>query len=244
MAMAADGSGRRALTSGPAEDAAPAVSPNGRTVAFETNRDGNLEIHVVDIAGGTPRRLTDHPAADRSPAWSPDGTKIAFLSDRDRRPAFDVYLMNADGSGVARLTADAEASHWSPQFSPDGRLLAVQHDRDIRVITVADGAVRRLTYEPQNGMSPTWSPDGRRLAFASTRNGRLEIFTMTADGTNQEVLISMPGASVMDPRWSPDGTRIAFVHVPSIEDAASSTPQPYAVYVMDLDTRRIRRLSP
>jgi Tol biopolymer transport system component len=150
--------------------------------------------------------------------------------------------MNADGSGLERLTTDG--AQWAPQFSPDGKRLAVQTDRDIRVIELEDRTVRRLTFEPENGMSPTWSPDGRRLAFASTRNTRLEIFTMNADGTGQQVLISMPGASVMDPRWSPDGGRIAFVHVPTLDEDDKSTPQPYAIYVMELETRRVRRVSP
>jgi TolB protein len=240
--MGVDGGGRRGLTADQAEDGAPAMSPDGRTIAFETNRDGNVEIYTMDTAGGSLRRLTTHAATDRSAAWSPDGQRLAFLSDRDRRPEFDVYTMNADGTSVERLTSSG--TNWSPQFSPNGRFLALQMDRDIRVMNLADRAVRRLTFEPQNGMSPTWSPDGQQIAFATTRNSRLEIFTMTADGANQEVLVSMPGASVMDPRWSPDGARIAFVQVPTIENGARTTPQPYAIYVIDLDTRRVRRVSP
>jgi Tol biopolymer transport system component len=242
FAMASDGTARRVLSGHPAEEGAPAVSPDGRTIAFETNRDGNFEIYVMDAGGGNARRLTNHPGADRSPAWAPDGTRVAFLSDRDRRPDFDVYLMNADGTAVERLTTTGK--NWSPQFSPDGRRLALQTDGDVRALNLEDRAVRRLTFEPENGMSPTWSPDGTRLAFATTRNRRLEIFTMTADGTGQDVLVSMPGASVMDPRWSPDGSRVAFVHVPSVDVPDRTMPQPYAIYVMELDTRRVRRLSP
>ena len=81
--------------------------------------------------------------------------------------------------------------------------------------------MKRLTFEPQNGMSPSWSPDGSRMVFASTRNGRLEIFTMQADGSSQDMLVSMPGASVLDPRWSPDGARVAFVQVPTLEEKAA-----------------------
>ena len=243
LTMSADGTGRRSLTSTPSEEGSPSFSPNGRRIAFETNRDGNFEIYAMDAEGHSAARLTDNPATDRSPAWSHDGTHIVFLSDRDRRPNFDVYVMNADGSGVRRLTT--EGTNWAPQFSPDGKHLAVQGDRDIRVISLTDKAVRRLTFEPQNGMSPSWSPDGGRIAFTSTRNGRLEIFTMHADGSNQAILVSMPGASVMDPRWSPDGARVAFVQVPTLEgEAAKTTPQPYAIYVIDVESRRVRRLSP
>ena len=240
--MEADGTGRRALTETAAEEGAPAFSPDGRLIAFESNRDGNFEIYTTNVDGGAVTRLTTHAAADRSPAWSPDGKRIAFLSDRDRKPDFDVYVMNADGTAVERLTTTG--SYWAPQFAPDGRRLAVQGGRDIRVINLDDKAVKRLTYEPQNGMSPSWSPDGSRMAFASTRNGRLEVFTMHADGSNQDVLVSMPGASAMDPRWSPDGGRVAFVQVPAPDDAAKTVPQPYAIYVIDVESRRVRRLSP
>ena len=243
LVMSADGTGRRSLTTTPGEDGSPAFSPNGRRIAFETNRDGNFEIYTMDSEGHSPARVTNSPSIDRSPAWSPDGRRIAFLSDRDRPPNFDVYLMNADGSGLQRLTT--AGTFWAPQFSPDGKHLAVQGDRDIRVITLADKAVKRLTFEPQNGMSPSWSPDGSRMVFASTRNGRLEIFTMQADGSSQDMLVSMPGASVLDPRWSPDGARVAFVQVPTLDEkAARDSSQPYAIYVIEIESRRVRRLSP
>jgi tol-pal system beta propeller repeat protein TolB len=239
--MAADGGARQALTSAPGEDGAPAFSPDGRHIAFESNRDGNFEIYVMDADGRNPRRLSNHPAADRAPAWMPDG-RLVFLSDRDRRPDFDVYAMNLDGSRVERLTTTGR--NFAPQVSPDGRAIAVQMDQEVRVISLDDRSVRRLTFSPENGMSPTWSPDGRRLAFATTRNQRLEIFTMTADGTEQRTLVSMPGASVLDPRWSPDGSRVAFVQVPAPDDEAADTSQPYAIFVVEVETGRIRRLSP
>jgi Tol biopolymer transport system component len=244
MVMEADGTGRRSLTTTPSEEGAPSFSPDGRRIVFDTNRDGNSEIYTMDAEGHSPVRVTTHAATDRSAAWSHDGQRIAFLSDRDRRPNFDVYVMNADGSGVQRVTMDG--TFWSPQFSPDGKFLAVQGDRDIRLINLADRTVKRLTFDPQNGMSPSWSPDGSRIAFTTTRNGRLEVFTMHADGSNQNMLVSMPGASAMDPRWSPDGRRVAFVQVPTLdgENAKATTPQPYAIYVIDVEDRRVRRLSP
>jgi TolB protein len=92
-------------------------------------------------------------------------------------------------------------------------------------------------------MSPTWSPDGRQLAFVSQRNGRLELFTMSADGSSQQVAASMPDASLIDPRWSPDGTRIAFVSVPAAT-GADKKDQPYAIFVLDVASRKMTRVSP
>jgi Tol biopolymer transport system component len=238
--MNADGSGRRRLTTDPANDTNPALSPDGTRIAFESDRDGNSEIYVMDRNGRNPRRLTTDPARDASPAWSPDGTRIAFTSDRDNRASADVYIMRADGSGLERITSDL--ANWAPQFSPDGRELAVQIGRDVWVITLATGARRRLTFDPQNGMNPTWSHDGRRIAFVSTRNRKAEILTMNADGSDPRVLVTMPAAGVIDPRWSPEGSHIAFVMVPD-ETNTQPLEAVQAIYTIELGSEKLTRVS-
>ena len=99
----ADGSGVRNLTPKPmgAAYAAPAWSPDGRKIAFASERDGNSEIYLMNADGSAQRRLTDNLAYDGDPAWSPDGQKIIFVSNRDGRYA--VHVMNADGSGQRSL---------------------------------------------------------------------------------------------------------------------------------------------
>lgn len=225
-----------------ADEGGPAFSPDGRRIAFDTDRHGNFEIYVMDAGGGHPRRLTDHPGRDLSPAWSPDGTHIVFMSDRDSKPEFDVYRMNADGTSVERLTKGE--TNWFPQYSPDGTRLALHVWRDVHVLDLRTRQLRRLTHDPDNGMYPSWSPDGRRLAFMSWRGGRTEIFTMSADGTGQQMLVSMPRGGAIDPRWSPDGERIAFVHVPEETVHGEQNPQQTRlIYTVELSNGRIRRLS-
>lgn len=239
-----DGSGREGIAAHDANDTAPAVSPDGTRVAFESDRDGNPEIYVVVLATGAVQRLTDNPARDGAPAWSPDGRRLAFTSDRDNRAAADVYIMNADGTGVQRVTSDR--ANWAPQFSPDGGRLAVQVDTDVHVFDLAGGGERRLTSGADNGMNPTWSPDGQRLAFVTTRNRKLEIFTMNADGSDQTLLVSMAGAEVLDPRWSPDGAHIAFVRVPASAARAAEPGEAedmQAVYTIDVASGVVRRVS-
>ena len=242
--MDLDGGGRRQLTDDEAIDSAPAVSPDGTRIAFESNRDGNFEIYVMDVSGANVTRLTNDAASDMAPAWSPDGRRIAFTSDRDNRASADVYIMNADGSGVERLTDTL--AHWAPQFAPDGQRLAVQVDRDVVILSLADGGRRQLTAGEQNGMNPTWAPDGQRLAFVSTRNERAEILTMNADGSDPRVLVSLAAGRAIDPRWSPTGTHIAFVLLPDDQPAPGEDVRPeqvQAIYTVEVDSGVVTRLS-
>jgi TolB protein len=239
--MNADGTGRRQLTATNADDSAPAFSPDGSHIAFESARNGNLDLFVMPATGKEPRQLTTSTSSDRSPAWSPDGLSIAFTSDRDPRRQPDVYVMPAAGGNPSRLTMSD--TNWSPQYAPDGHALAVQVNRDIEVFDLRTHAVRRLTYDPQNGMSPSWSPDSQRIAFTTNRGGRLELYTMKADGTDQKLLASMAGGDTIDPRWSPDGARVAFVYVPRLTDPPGGI-QPYAIYTIEIASGKITRLSP
>jgi TolB protein len=80
---------------------APAWSPDGRKIAFVSDRNGNSEVYVMNAKGNGQRNLTRNPAFDADPAWSPDGRKIAFASKRDGE--YGIYVMNVDGSGQRRL---------------------------------------------------------------------------------------------------------------------------------------------
>jgi Tol biopolymer transport system component len=239
--MDADGAAARPLLETPdADEGAPAMSPDGTRVAFDSDRDGNFELYVMDADASNVRRLTSHPGRDLAPAWSPDGSRIAFMSDRAGQ-GFDVHWMRPDGSGVERLTTTG--SSWFPQFSPDGRFLAMHVHRDVHLLDLATRALRRLTVDPQNGMYPSWSNDGR-LAFMSWRNGRTELFTMRDTGEDQQLLVTMPRGGAIDPRWSPDSRKIVFVHTSeSMPDQPQTGDQWRVLYTLDLETRRLTRLS-
>ncbi len=106
--MNADGTNPINLTNNPAGDRRPDWSPDGRQIAFESNREGNAEIYVMNADGTNPINLTNHPAGDYSPDWSPDGRQIAFSTTRDRKDDDDknveIYVMNADGTNPINLT--------------------------------------------------------------------------------------------------------------------------------------------
>lgn len=203
-------------------DQAPKFSPNGREIAFSSDRDADrsvgvleraFEVYVMNEDGSEVRRLTNNPAWDGAPAWSPNGRRIVWQSCREGGKC-DIRVMNADGSGKRDLT---DNDHWdgNPTWSPDGRRIVFFSDRerdkdlpvlkrgtDLYVMDSDGGGVRRLTTSGIN-VAPDWSPDGRRIVFRGGDGN--EIHVMNADGTDQSLLRDMAG----HPIWSPNGRQIA-----------------------------------
>ena len=100
--MFADGNGRFNLTNNPADDSTPVWSPDGKLIAFSSNRDGRPQIYVMNADGSGARRVSQGDAADFSPTWSPDGNWLAFASFRDG--STDIYIMDLNGGNVTRET--------------------------------------------------------------------------------------------------------------------------------------------
>jgi Tol biopolymer transport system component len=118
------------LTESPGNDAVPAVSPDGKRIAFSSKRDGNPEVYLVNSDGSRPRRLTRNKAFDFMPAFSPDGSKLAFVSDRDGGNNM-IYMVDIDSGRELRLTGGF-SDNLLPQFSPDGEEIYFLSDRDGR----------------------------------------------------------------------------------------------------------------
>jgi Tol biopolymer transport system component len=219
--MNADGSGVTQLTpSGLYNDYEPAWSPDGTRLAFTSTRDTPFfDIWIMNADGSGVTRLTDsRPASfttlayNGAPAWC--GDRIAFYGIRGptRDDYNEIYVMNADGTGVTRLTFSAASDH-SPTWSPTCDRIAFVSNRDgnneIYVINADGTGETRLTDNTASDVDPAWSPDGASIAFSSNRDGNSEIYVMNVDGTNVGRLTDNAAAD-QRPAWSPDGTHIAF----------------------------------
>ena len=192
--MDTDGRNPQNLTNNPANDRSPSWSPDGKRIAFQSERDGNSEIYVMDADGANLQRLTNNPNLDEFPSWSPDSKQITFSSVREGHFDLEIYVMDTDGGNLQRLTENLK-NDWFPSWSPDGKRIALSSDRKADAenfevyVMDADGAnLQRLTENRVYDWTPSWSPDSERIAFMSERDGNSEIYVMDADGGNQQNL--------------------------------------------------------
>lgn len=220
--MNADGSGVARLTNDPAFDDSPALSPDGRQIAFLTARhdpnpkfpDLKYELYVMDVDGNNLRRLTTTEAAEDHPAWSPNGNRISFDADYDGDGYYEIYTIQPDGSNLIRLTSGAYNDQFA-DWAPDGKQIAFSSDRkgnwDLFVMDADGSNQRAITSSPNWELFPAWSPDGSRIAFNGLvpRSRNTDIFLVNADGSDLLQLTDSPGFDE-NPAWSPEGSQIAF----------------------------------
>ncbi len=202
----------------PGRASVTATSPWGKTVTAEvlvvadllvaSNRTGRFGIYQVRAAGGdTLSPLLVDSAANVQAVRSPDRTRIAFSSNRGG--SYDLYLMDADGRNLRRLTTDGVGSEGEPVWTPDGaRLVYTATPRggppQLASVGVDGTDPRPLTSTPGGHLSPAISPDGKTIAFVSTRDGNQEIYQMGIDGSARRRLTQTSGRE-SNPRFLPNG---------------------------------------
>ncbi|HEU0014095.1 MAG TPA: hypothetical protein VFQ45_10450 [Longimicrobium sp.] len=257
--MNVDGSGAENLTNQLASRyRALDLSPDGRKVVFNSDRDGCYNLWAMNTDGTGLVQLTgligfSQERCNYTPLWSPDGTKIAFMSSRDR--VWGTYVMNADGSNPHRVSADLDGEYvysYPAGWTPDGRVV-VEHVRSVdgawvarTYVVKADGTGLAPLFARDGDTAPAWSPDGSKVAFISDRDGKPKLFVMNANGSGVRRLSDLPGTDVSktvgsvwdndyEP-WSPDGRQIAFMNYDGAGDVG--------VYVVNADGTGLRRVTP
>ena len=186
---------------------AAALSPDGRTIAFDLL--GSL--WTMPAGGGQAKRITDELMDARQPTWAADGTRIAFQAYRTS--TWNIWSVKSDGTALTQLTwgpFDDREPHWSG----DGTRIAFSSDRsgnyDVWVLTLSTGGLRQVTKNPANEYAPAWSPDGRQIAYVSDREGERGIYTVPAGDTGSERAVRTLAGALSGPSWRPDGRIIAF----------------------------------
>jgi Ca2+-binding RTX toxin-like protein len=211
-----------ALAAAPAAQAA-FPGHNGRIAA---RGPATFGLFTFAPDGSDPRALTGSQDQDGGVSWSADGRRLAF--HRAAGPGTNVYVMNADGSGLVQLTYNGRS--MEPAFSPDGKTIAFvlfdeegTSSHDVYAMDADGSNVRELTTE--HGWDPSYSADGSRIVFETNRGNRFNIAIMNADGSDERVLTSAYSTA---PDFSPDGARIVYsganaVHVMNADGSGDVT---------------------
>src|SRR5437870_5394045 len=217
-----------------------AAGETTKTITIVVNGDTTVEpdeTFTVNLSNCVGCIITDsHGVGTILVGQAVSNGKIAFVSNRDGNN--EIYTMNVDSTGVARLTVNV-ASDVNPTWSPDGTKIAFVSNRDgnNEIYTMnADGTgVTRLTTSTSDDSSPAWSPDGSKIAFQTNRDSfsNPEIYVMNVDGSGQTRL-TVNTFSDLTPAWSPNGTKIAF---------STNRDGNFEIYTMNADGTGATRLT-
>ncbi len=217
-----------ALTDGNGMNAYAQYSPDGKKIAFQSNRTGNWDIFVMDVQSRGQLQLTKNPAQDEMPAFSPNSKVIAFSSTRDdtvhkERTEMNrnIYVVDLAGSKAVRIV-ETGADDWCPVFTNKNDELVLVSEKDdprdvpfhqrlgdIYLKNLQQGTLLRLTQNEADDTAPSVSRNGKWIVFVSNRDGKFQLYRMDRLGKVTERILEFDGQCGA-PDYSRNGKYIAF----------------------------------
>ncbi|HQR32620.1 MAG TPA: DPP IV N-terminal domain-containing protein, partial [Blastocatellia bacterium] len=223
--VSANGGEARLLVAHSANESRPLYSPDGKKLAFISNRTGGGDIYVLTLATGDLKRLTFDDGNDQLDGWSRDGRWVYFTSSsKDISGMNDIFRVGSEGGTPMQVTADRYTSEFFSAPSPDGKSLAFaargnssgqwwrkghSHLDESELWLLNDGKYEQLTERGAKQQWPMWSADGRTLYFMSDRSGAQNLWSKAVNGQAKQ-LTKFTSGRVVWPTISYDGKTIVF----------------------------------
>jgi Tol biopolymer transport system component len=203
------------LTESASLDRMPSMSPDGRYIAFISDRAGNYDVWRMDADGDNAVQLTTSEEHEIHPYWTPDSRAIVFNRQVLGEGLYAIWSMAADGSDEREVLRDTELNSYA-QTSPDGRWLVFdkwwdneESNGEIMLLELATGELARLTENDVYDGYPAWFPDSRHIVYSSEVGGVFKLFRLDIRTRQREQLTFGPGGD-QRPAVSADGARVLF----------------------------------
>jgi TolB protein len=226
----------------------------GRIVYLAEVNNDFFSVHLFltrpDGSNATSMFALTDPFSYTGPSWSPTGDKLAIASNQQGSAEWDIYTVNADGSGIEHIVAGPSSGDFAPSWSPDGSQIAFQSTTDatngfdIYLYDIPTETTTNLTNSAGADELASWSPDGSRVLFQTISDGRTNLWVISPDGTGLTALTTS-GAGIQNSAgmFSPDGLSIVFESTMHQPATGTVTIGDFEIYMMNADGSNPRRLT-